>query len=41
MGRRKREPMNLAKKNIVSKLIKTYDPKLQFYVAHKDWSRML
>lgn len=30
MGRRKREPMNLAKKNIVSKLIKTYDPKLQF-----------
>ena len=27
MGRRKREPMNPAKKNIVSELIKTYDIK--------------
>nr|WP_297396551.1 hypothetical protein [uncultured Peptostreptococcus sp.] len=28
MGRRKREPMNPAKKNIISELIKTYDGRL-------------
>lgn len=38
MGRRKREPMNPAKKNIVRELIKTYDIKTANYIqeALKD-----